>query len=180
MQRRTLLTSLGLVTAGSVAATGTGAFTTVRAKRTVSVEVADDFRALLRLEPLERKGIDGEPTGRSGTAGKTVTFDIPGDGDGETNDAAGVAPDSVYEFCGLLQVVNQGTQPVTIRSAYDGELGDIALVDDSGAVLRSDPPILDVGDDIKVGLQIDTHGSETGQYDETLTIIGERAGGNRD
>jgi hypothetical protein len=69
---------------------------------------------------------------------------------------------------------------VTIRSAYDGELADIALVDDSGAVLRSDPPILDVGDDIKVGLQIDTHGSETGQYDETLTIIGERAGGNRD
>jgi hypothetical protein len=180
MNRRRFLTTLGAAAGTTSLTLGSGAFTTVSAERTVSVDVADDFRAFLRLEPLEQGGIDGEPTGRSGTAGQTVTFDIPGLREGENSDAAGVAPDSVYEFRGLLQVVNQGTQPVTVRSEYDGRLSDLALIDGDGDALRSDPPRLDVGDGIETGLLIDTHGATTGEYDETISIVGERVGGNRD
>lgn len=180
MNRRRFLTAIGASAGAASLVLGSGAFTTVSAQRTVSVDVADDFRAFLRLEPLTKGGINDESTGRSGTAGETVSFDIPGIRDGENPHAAGVGPDSVYEFRGLLEVINQGTQPVTVRSEYDGDLADVALVDDSGGVLRSAPPTLDVGDGIEVGLQIDTHGAETGEYDEMLTVVGERVGGNRD
>jgi hypothetical protein len=180
MNRRRFLTALGTSAGATSLVLGSGAYTTVSAQRTVSVNVADDFRAFLQLEPLTKEGINDEPTGRSETPGRTVVFDIPGIRDGENPDASGVAPDSIYEFRNLLEITNQGTQPVTVRSEYNGELADVVLVDADGDVLRSDPPTLDVGDDgINVGLQINTHGAETKEYDETITIIGERVGGNR-
>jgi hypothetical protein len=71
-------------------------------------------------------------------------------------------------------VSNQGTQPVELHSSYDGDsLADLALVNDNG-VLRDNPPILDVGDSIDVGLYVDTHGSSIGEFDETLTIIADQ------
>ena len=181
MNRRRFLTTLGVSAGATSLALGSGAYTTVSAQRTVSVDVADDFRAFLRLEPLTKRGMDDDPTGRSGTPGRSVAFDIPGIRDGENTAASGIAPDSVYEFRGLLEVINQGTQPVTLWSEYNGELADVTLVDSDGDVLRSDPPTLDVGGDgLDVGLQIDTRGTETREYDETITIIAERVGGNRD
>lgn len=179
MNRRRFLTALGASAGASSLAIGSGAFTTVSAERTVSIDVADDFRAFLRLEPLAKEGLDGEVTGRSSTAGQTVTFDIPGHGDGENPNASGVGTDSVYVFRGLLEIMNQGTQPVTVQSEYDGDLENVAMINDDG-IIRQDPPTLNVGDAIEVGLHIDTHGNDTGGYDETLTIVGERVGGNRD
>ena len=114
------------------------------------------------------------------TAGNVVEFDIPGSGDGENQDAEGVAPDSVYEFHDLLKISNHGTQPVTVQSEYSGgDFHELALVTDTGR-LSEDPPTLDVGESIDVGLYIDTHGSDTGSYDETLTVVAERVGGNLD
>jgi hypothetical protein len=181
MKRRQLLGLLGVVSSGGFAI-GSGAFTSVTAERSVAVGVADDDRAFLRLEPLEDEGIDedgdGTPelTGRSFTNGALVQFELPGDEDGENPNAAGVGLDSVYEFHGLLAVVNQGTQPVEVYSTYDGTaLADLALVRDGG-VLRNDPPTIDVGEQIAVGLYVDTHGSTVGEYDETLTIVAEAPG----
>lgn len=174
MRRRRLLTGLGTLAGGSSLALGTGAFTSVEAERSVTVDTADDAYAFLRLDPMVDEGLGGDATGRSSTNGDVVKFEIPGDDDGENSNAKGVGIDSVYEFHDLLEVSNHGTQPVELDSIYDGEnLADLALVRDSG-ILRDDPPTLDVGDSIAVGLYIDTHGSEIGEFDETLTIVAKK------
>jgi len=186
MNRRRFLSTLGAAAGAGTLALGSGAFTSVEAERTVAVDVADDDRAFLRLEPIVDDGVDGDgdgeadPTGRSFTNGETVGFELPGDEDGENPDAAGVGIDSVYEFGDLLMVVNQGTQPVTVHSTYDGSaLADLALLGTDG-VLRDDPPTLDVGESLDAGLLVDTHGSDVGSFDETLTVVAERVGGNQD
>ncbi|MFC7131942.1 MULTISPECIES: hypothetical protein [Salinibaculum] len=180
MKRRNVLATLGTLSAGGAFTVGSGAFTSVSAKRAVTVEVVDDDRAYLRLEPLEYKGLDSdsdgsrELTGRSFTNGGQVQFELPGYEDGENLNTEGLGLDSTYEFHDLLKIVNQGTQPVEIYSSYDGTaVHDLALVRDNG-VLRNDPPTLDVGEHLGVGLYIDTHGSSIGEYDETLTIVADQ------
>lgn len=174
MRRRRFLAGVGGLSAAGSVALGTGAFTSVEAERSVSIAVADDDRAFLRMEPLVKDGVDDEPTGRSRTYGETISFSLPGTGEGESQSAEGVGLDSVYEFHDLLRVSNRGTQPVQLHSSYDGEdLADLALVNDDG-LLRNDPPTLNVGDSIDVGLYIDTHGSNIGEFDETLTIIADQ------
>jgi len=180
MKRRRLLAGVGALAGAGSFTLGTGAFTSVSAERSVSVAVARDYRAFLRLEPNVDDGINGDRTGRSSTDGYVVDFDIPGLDGGENQDAEGVAPDSIYEFHDLLKISNHGTQPVTVQSEYaGGDFHELALVTDTGR-LSGDPPTLDVGESIDVGLYIDTHGSDTGSYDETLTVVAERVGGNRD
>lgn len=174
MRRRRFLAGVGGLTAAGGAALGTGAFTSVEAERSVSIGVADDSRAFLRMESLVKDGVNDDPTGRSRSFGEKVSFTIPGTGNGESQSSEGVGLDSVYEFHDLLRVSNQGTQPVGLHSSYDGEnLADLALVNDDG-VLRNNPPILNVGDSIDVGLHIDTHGSGISEFDETLTIIADQ------
>jgi hypothetical protein len=180
MRRRRFLASVGGLAAAGSAALGSGAFTSVEAERSVSIAVADDAYAFLRMNPIIDEGIGGESTGRSFTNGSEIAFEIPGDENGDNPDAEGVGLDSVYEFHDLVSISNQGTQPVTLHSTYDGSnLADLALVDDDG-VLRDDPPELDVGESHDAGLYIDTHGSSLGEFDETLTIVAERVGGNQD
>lgn len=174
MKRRSFLAGVGTLAGAGSFAFGTSAFSFANVERSVSIDVADDDRAFLRLEPLVNDGVKDNPAGRSRDFGQVVSFTIPGTGDGESQSAEGVGLDSVYEFHDLLQVGNQGTQPVALHSSYDGDsLADLALVNDNG-VLRNDPPILDVGDSIDVGIYIDTHGSSTGEFDETLTIIADQ------
>jgi hypothetical protein len=174
MKRRRLIAALGGVIAGGSTIFSTSAFTSVSAERSVSVSVADDDRAFLRLEPLANRGIDGDSTLRSFSDGRTVGFEIPGNGGGENPNAEGVGLDSVYEFHDLLEVSNQGTQPVQVRSTYNGDnFADLALVNDNG-VLKDDPPKLSVGENINVGFIINTHGSEIGEFNETLTIVADQ------
>jgi hypothetical protein len=174
MKRRNFITTLGGIAGAGSLMLGTGAFTSVSAERAVTVDIADDFRAFLRMEPIGDKGFNGEYTGRSFVNGGKVAFQIPGDEDGENPNAEGVGLDSVYEFHDLLEIVNQGTQPVEIYSTYDDDaLANLALVRDRG-ILRDDPPTLDVGEHLDVGLYIDTHGSGIGEYDETLTIVADQ------
>jgi len=175
MRRRRFLAGVGTLVGAGSAALGTGAFTSVEAERSVSIAVAKDYRAFLRMDPIGDEGIDGENTGRSMVNGRQIAFEIPGDEDGENPDADGVGLDSVYEFHDLVRVSNQGTQPVQLYSSYNGNtLADLALVDGDGGVLRDDPPTLGVGDGIDVGLYVDTHDSTTGEFDETLTILADQ------
>jgi hypothetical protein len=179
MKRRRFLASVGGFAVAGSAVLSTGAFTSFEAERSVSIAVADGDRAFLRLELIVKNGIDGEPVRRSFSNG-SIRFVIPGNGNGENSDAEGVGLDSIYEFHELLEVYNQGTQPAQVHSVYDGNnLEDLALVNDDG-VFGDDPPTLAVGGSTDVGLYIDTHGSEIGEFDETLTIVAERVGGNQD
>jgi hypothetical protein len=174
MKRRRFLAAAGLLAGSGSLALGTGAFTSVSAERNVSIAVADDYRAFLRMEPIGDEGLDGESTGRSFVNGRKVAFEIPGDDDGENPNAEGIGLDSVYEFHDLLEIVNQGTQPIEVYSTYGGNaLKDLALVRDSG-ILRDDPSTLDVGEHLDVGLYIDTHGSSVGEFEEKLTIVADQ------
>jgi len=103
-------------------ALGTGAFTSVSAERSVTIDTADDAYAFLRLN--ERGG--GE---RSEIDGGTLVFNIPGDDESgypseNPTDPEGLGTDSVYRFgedaahdeAGLFAIRNQGTQPVNVYS----------------------------------------------------------------
>ena len=171
MNRRSFVAALSAVVGGSSALVGTGAFSSVSAERSVSMELANDNTAFLRMKPLPNSN------GRSISNGENVALSIPGAAPfSDGSNAEGVGLDSVYEFENLVRVWNQGTQPVRLYSTYDGtNLSDLALVHD-GEILRDDPPTLGVGDDIAVGLYIDTHGSDLGEFDETLTIVAEQPG----
>ena len=169
MNRRKLIVSLGAMAAGTSAAAGTGAFTSVSADRSVNISVADDAYAFLRLN--ERGG--GE---RSEIDGGTLEFNIPGDDEGEypsgsPTDPEGLGTDSVYRFggdaahdeVGLFAVRNQGTQPVEVYSTQEVTQGVPSVtmynVNTGDLLTESSPsPQLGVGSGPLVcGLEIDTH-----------------------
>lgn len=120
--RRNVLIGLGGLVAGGGALIGTGAFDTVTAERTVSVETAGDASAFLGLSPAQ--GVSDE-----------LVAD-PGDGTIEivlTNseqDATGLNQDAVTTFDELVTVTNQGTQDVaeinlTIAHDEGDEIGGV-------------------------------------------------------
>lgn len=179
MKRRNVIVGLAGLTAAGAAALGSGAFANVKAKRTVSINVASDTGALLRLKPLEVTDSDGNPTGRSVTTDDGgVKFVIPG---GEESSASGVGVNSQYEFHDLVRIENQGTQTVSVYSTYDGSaLNGLSLIDPDRTagnelLTQSNPAVLGTGESITAGLYIDTSGSTTNSnpYDETLTLVGE-------
>jgi hypothetical protein len=182
MQRRKFLAGLGSLAAGSVAAMGTGAFTSVSAERNVSVRVADDRQSFLKLTQRgggRRSYSDGVP--------ETVGFDIPGpdESDYGGTDPKGVGADSVYRFGsdagdiedGLFAAENQGTQPVEVYSTQtiEGDVPEVTIYDvETGNLLTEGSPSepLGVGERLLCGLEIDTHGVDVREeeYDLTVTI----------
>jgi hypothetical protein len=133
MKRRKFIIGTGALAAGSAAAVGSGAFTSVQADRSVSVNVAGDDSALLALEPCE-----SSPNGDYASIGEDgqFTLDIP-----NLNGNAFTRIDDVFK------ITNQGTQPVVV---YIQELGvntvaaDIGVkedeIDDSDLPTESDGP----------------------------------------
>ena len=184
MKRRTVLAGFGSLTASSLLVAGTGAFTSVSAERSVTVETSGDNDALLRLRELGDGKRSTEDDGR-------VEFSFPGGLQERFDDPdLGLGVDSVYEFDrdaeessrstpteGLLRIENQGTQPVSVYSRFQSE-NDLEMelydvTDPDRTALRDDPPELGVGDSIDVGFRIRTFGADIDTFDETLTIVAE-------
>jgi hypothetical protein len=185
MRRRTLLAGLGSLVASGSLAVGTGAFSTTRAERTVSVGVADDASAVLELK---QRGSGGRSV-ETGSP-EEITLSFPG---AFASDDLGLGTDSVYEFDtdsgrdifgntneseqepGLLSIANRGTQPVSVfardvtESAVDIELYNVA--DPDRVALREDPVTLTAGGSVNVGFRISTHGAASGNFDEELTVV---------
>lgn len=171
MKRRQLLGIAGLTASGGLAV-GTNAFNFANVERDVSIAVVNDDTAFLRLEALHDPGIDGDATLRSADSGRKVYFQIPGSGPGESDAAEGVGTDSIYEFEDLVRITNHGSRPVELYSEYDGTAFTLlALLGDSGPLMESDPHSLAVGESVEAGIYIDSHGSDLGDYDETLSIV---------
>lgn len=110
MRRRNFIAGLGSLTAAGAAAVSTGAFTSVSADRSVTVEVADDDAALLGLEPSP--GPNGAYASQSGG---TLALDFSDTDAG----GSGVGTDSVYQFDDVFRVTNRGTQPVYVWVTLD-------------------------------------------------------------
>lgn len=111
MNRRKFLATLGVATTGTSAAAGTGAFTSVSANRSVSVQVASDSNALLGLVP-GNTGLVTESDGTlqinldgTGTPAEGVNFDAV------TQIGSHENPEEDHAF----KIVNQGTQSVMLK-----------------------------------------------------------------
>lgn len=108
MKRRNFIVGLSATAAGGVAVVGSGAFDSVEADRTVSVETTDDADAYLGIEEIEDSDTSDEFTEFSEYDGnETLKIDfntIPGPEGG-----LGVGHGSEYIFTEVFRVENQGT-----------------------------------------------------------------------
>lgn len=185
MKRRTLIAGVSGLTA-SVLTVGSGAFTTVSANRSVTIETSDDNDALLSLSELGESGYGA--SGRSWKGGDTVSFSFPGTGRRIKDPNVGLGVDSVYEFTqdsgedaqsGLARIENKGTQPVLVYSSHETDSGlqiELFDVDDpQQTALRDDPEELAVGEYVDIGFRIRTYGTGVGEFDEKLTIIADQS-----
>lgn len=128
MQRRKFLTSVGALTAGSAAAMGTGAFTSVDAQRSVSVSVAGDAGAYLGMSAVN--ATNGAYADESGDDGRlTINFDSISENSQDntvSTGGSGVNPNSKTVAEDVFRVTNQGTQAVEVDLA-DGDNGNTAI-----------------------------------------------------
>ena len=191
MNRRNILATIGTIVGTGGFAVGSGAFTTVSAKRAVSVSVADDdsaFLALTQRASGERSKTDGVP--------ETIELSIPGDDEGDypkgnPTNPKGLGTDSVYQFGGdaagdepgLFAVENRGTQPVELYSTQPTTVGlpEVTMYNiKTGNLLTEKSPSspITVGEKVLCGLSIDTHNVDARQeeYDLSLTINADAVG----
>ena len=160
-----IFAAIGLVTA-------TGAFTTVSAARTVSVNVAGDSGALLQLTGNTTAG-NGDYVTTDGNGALTIDLtasNLP-------NGAQGVNPNAKTTFDSMFDVTNQGTQNVTVNIAKSGAQGDSFLVykgNSEGTSING--TTLAPGESVPVGIVVDTsdgHGAVIGQgdgFDVSITV----------
>ena len=104
MQRRKFLLGMGSLAAGGAAATGTGAYDSVQAKRNVAVQVADDNNAPLRLTT---EGADN--SAYASNHGDAISIDLNSNGKGN-----GVNADALTQINDIFRVQNQGTEPAVV------------------------------------------------------------------
>jgi hypothetical protein len=119
MQRRKYLAALGSIAAAGAAGLGTGAFTSVNAKRGLEVQVADDSDALLALIKEDSENADAYVDGKEGNDpnepqdGDVLSIDISTDQDPPVG-GVGVNNNAYTVIRRLFEVKNQGSQQVYV------------------------------------------------------------------
>ncbi|WP_136718161.1 right-handed parallel beta-helix repeat-containing protein [Halorientalis salina] len=168
MRRRKLLIGVGGLAGGS-GILGTGAFTSVSAERSVSVSVADDDAAFLKLTPSD---------GPNGAYATTTNGQLELDFTGTDAGGGGLGTDSTYRFDDVFEVTNQGTQPVGVWLSVSGSTFDddnlwfyqdgaesSKLQGEGDGVVEIDP-----GAGVSLGVYVDTHGLDTDTWDVDVTV----------
>jgi hypothetical protein len=115
MNRRKFLIGTGSLAAGSAAAMGTGAFTSVSANRTVNIDLADDSSAFLKLEP-GNSGLISDT--EQGTLEIDITDTEAGGQGANMNAVTTIGDPNNPEDEHAYKVVNQGTQSVMFKQNY--------------------------------------------------------------
>ena len=177
---------MGSIAAGSAAAVGTGAFTSVEAERDVSVQVADDMNAYLGLQAEREEFLtDDSDDGQLG-----LDLGAPDNEDSDTGE--GFNQEAITKVEGVFSISNQGTQTVgvgfndtedpiqnrnvtdeiepidgvTLKLQGETENFDPNGSDVSGAVLESG------GDPVLVDVEIDTLNTGLEDGDSGEVVIG--------
>lgn len=163
---------MGVLGGGGAVAMGTGAFTSVQANRDLTVQVASDDSALLRIDDTGNANSEYVTESSSGEFGIALTSDNQTGAGG-----AGVNANSTTVIEDLFTIQNQGSQDVEVEvtplSFTDTEASDtlIALV-----VPQTNFPsvTLSPGDTETYSLCVDSFPGGTGlEISDTITVTGE-------
>jgi hypothetical protein len=111
--RRKFITGLGALATGSAAAMGTGAFSSVRAERSLSVSVADDNEAYLSL--------DASVSDYAEETGSTLELQFDGSNSGQNGQGINANADSFFK--NVFKIENQGTTRARVQLANDDFTG---------------------------------------------------------
>ena len=115
MQRRKFIAGVGSLAAGAAAVTGTGAFTSVSADRTLSIQTDGDAGAFLSIEratrddsvtPNAAEYVEGDQNNG------TLSLDFTSADDTTESSAGGINENATTVFDNLLDVTNNGPQEV--------------------------------------------------------------------
>ena len=116
MQRRKFLATVGSLTAGTAAAMGTGAFSSVEAERSTYIEIAGDSNALLAFDSSNAANGEYVRETESGIE-INISDENPTAAGGE-----GVNKNAFTMLRDLFDIKNLGTKPVLVFvSDYDSE-----------------------------------------------------------
>ncbi|MDY6819855.1 MAG: hypothetical protein SVG88_14435 [Halobacteriales archaeon] len=146
--------------------TGTGAFTTVSAERTATVNVAGDGSALLQLTPYNGPngyggGTAGASNGYADIKGGTLEISLNGYNAG-TERNSGVNLNARTTVNNVFNITNQGTQDVDVYINTTGDNADLVVfyagTVETGSSIENDgnAVTLAVGETVTVSMEIDT------------------------
>ena len=137
MQRRKYLAALGSAAAGGAAMMGTGAFNTVLADRTMSVNVAGDGGAYLSFIPSDagQARTQNSNGAYADITGNTLEIQFDSNADVAGN---GLNDDAVTRFYDVFEIKNRGANDVFIW--VDG-----STVPNGVSFINSNPPIVQDG-----------------------------------
>lgn len=129
MNRRKFVVGVGSLAAVGATAVGTGAFTSITAGRSINVEVAGDSSAYLALRKAAGPSVDPGENSEAyvDVNNGEVAFDFS-DSNGTVDLGDGFNKNAVTEVEDLLEVQNQGTQPVFLSV----DAADLDISDGSG------------------------------------------------
>lgn len=153
MKRRNLLITAGGI-AGAGAAVGTGAFSSVEADRSVSVEIADDADAYLAIEPVN------EAYAQSADGVVELNFDDDGGADG-----SGLNPNATSRFDDVFSIENRGGNDVGVGieigdTDEDVDLDFIAQIPTDESLISDAPVLLESGESFNVGIEADVDSAD--------------------
>lgn len=117
------MAAIGALGAGGAIVTGTGAFTSVEANRSVSVTVEGDANAYLSLEDTGNANSEYLNT----NSAEELEIDLTGENGSTTGGGTGVNADAITVIEDLFEVRNQGTQEVELT------VTPLTFVDTDGA-----------------------------------------------
>jgi len=137
MNRRKFLIGAGSLAAGSAAAMGTGAFTSVEANRSVTVNTSADSDALLRFEATS----DNENGAYASTDNGEIEIDLSDLSDLQES-PSGVNQNATTKIFDIFTIENQGTQPAIVY-AQPSTLKNQDAFDDSVDNVYLDPQLSD-------------------------------------
>lgn len=197
MERRKFMLGIGSLAAGGAAAMGTGAFTTVKANRDITVKAAGDASAFLQIKKAEENG-DVTPNADEYVETNddgVVSMDFSSTEAG----GSGVNYDATTIFDNLIDITNQGsqkinvgvdlsTEPEVLGIYAEGEQGNsedntgfaVRNYDDSSAEAQWENELEPGGTLENIGVYISDPSAIDGEETYTITIVAERVGGNRD
>jgi len=195
MERRKFVVGLGSLAAGGAAAMGSGAFTSVEADRSLSIDTAGDANAFLSISRAEKNGsvtpnaeeyVHGDPS--SGQ----VSLDFTQADYTTDATASGINKNAKTIFDNLLDITNNGSQEVELWVESDliasegGFLGVYAentqgKASDNSGLSPTDSVTLSPGKSAtNIGVYIPKGVSPSEVQSGTITFVAEKTGGNSD